>query len=220
MPDTATITAFYSFTPGTVIQSAKVNTNFSNFRGHIVPIDPNTSTAATSGAYDLGASDHYWRAGYFQALIFSQNAASYTAPAAGFNSIYFKSDGKAYSRNSGGTETALGSGSGQLDCTGTGAAGITITAAGLTYNTAGSGRQMHFLRGDTTSGTDITANPQISNGSTVGQELILVGTDDSRPVILDDGTGLKINGPMTLYQYSTISLVWDGTLWAEMYRRV
>ena len=37
---------------------------------------------------------------------------------------------------------------------------------------------------------------------------------------LGDGTGLKINGPMTLYQYSTISLVWDGTLWAEMYRRV
>jgi hypothetical protein len=61
VPSTATITAFYSFTAGGTIKSAEVNNNFSIFRGHLLPTDPNASTAATSNTYDLGASDHYWK---------------------------------------------------------------------------------------------------------------------------------------------------------------
>lgn len=64
MPTTATITAFYSFSAGTQIRSSEHNTNFGNFRGHIIPIDPNTSTAATTLTYDLGADDHRWRRVY------------------------------------------------------------------------------------------------------------------------------------------------------------
>lgn len=61
MPSSATITSFYSFTALTTIRSSEVNTNFSNYRGHILPVDPNTSTAATTNTYDLGADDHRWR---------------------------------------------------------------------------------------------------------------------------------------------------------------
>ena len=64
MPSTATITAFYTFSPNTVIKSADVNHNFSTFRGHFIPVDPNTATAATTKTYDLGSSDYYWRNSY------------------------------------------------------------------------------------------------------------------------------------------------------------
>lgn len=61
MPSSATITAFYSFTAGTIIRSAYVNNNFSTFRGHIIAVDPNTSTAAATGTYDLGSTEYRWR---------------------------------------------------------------------------------------------------------------------------------------------------------------
>lgn len=69
MPSSATITAFYSFTPTTAnspsyIRSAEVNNNFSAFRGHFIPIDPNTATAATTRTYDLGSDDYRWRRVY------------------------------------------------------------------------------------------------------------------------------------------------------------
>ncbi len=99
MPSTATITAFYSFSPQTVISSSQVNTNFSNFRGHILPVDPNTSTAATSGTYDLGAQDHYWRNYYGQFSVYSQNTTAPSSVPSGFNAVYFKTDGKAYTKN-------------------------------------------------------------------------------------------------------------------------
>lgn len=61
MPSSSTITSYYSFTPLTKIKSAEVNSNFDVWRGHHIPIDPNTGTAAPSGTYDLGASDRRWR---------------------------------------------------------------------------------------------------------------------------------------------------------------
>lgn len=61
MPSTATITAFYSFTAGTVIRSAYVNANFSNFRGHIIPVHPTAETAGTTMSYDLGSTEYRWR---------------------------------------------------------------------------------------------------------------------------------------------------------------
>lgn len=88
------------------------------------------------------------------------------------------------------------------------------------YSTTGAIRQLYFVVGDTTvTGTDITANPQISAGATLGAELVLVGTDDTKFVLLEDGNGLKLNGPMSLYQYSKLHLFWNGSVWDEMYRR-
>lgn len=63
MPSSATITSteLTSFVALTTIKSAEVNSNFSIWRGHNLPVTPNTSTAATTQTYDLGASDHRWR---------------------------------------------------------------------------------------------------------------------------------------------------------------
>src|SRR3990167_787780 len=69
MPSSATITAFYSFAPNTVIRSAYHNNNFDIFCGHIIPVDPNTQTAATTKTYDLGSTDYYWRNVYAGAFL-------------------------------------------------------------------------------------------------------------------------------------------------------
>jgi len=75
MPSTNTITSFYSFTPGGYIYSAEVNNNFSNFRGHILPIDPNTATAAATMTYDLGSNDYMWRSNYVGYSVMYGNTA-------------------------------------------------------------------------------------------------------------------------------------------------
>jgi hypothetical protein len=75
MPSTATITAFYSFTANTKARATQVNTNFSNFRGHIVAIDPNT-IAASNDTYDLGSTEYRWRTGYFRNIDFKSNTST------------------------------------------------------------------------------------------------------------------------------------------------
>lgn len=60
MPSSATITAFYTFAQRGLIRSSEHNHNFGIFRGHLLPVHPDTATAATSGAYDLGSLDHRW----------------------------------------------------------------------------------------------------------------------------------------------------------------
>lgn len=70
MPSTATITAFYSFAANTRARASQVNDNFSIFRGHIIPVDPNTATAI-SNTYDLGSSEYKWRKGYINEIEFA-----------------------------------------------------------------------------------------------------------------------------------------------------
>lgn len=76
MPSSATITAFYNFTANTKARATQVNTNFSNFRGHLVAIDPNTATAATTETYDLGSSEYRWRTGYFRDIDLKSNTST------------------------------------------------------------------------------------------------------------------------------------------------
>jgi hypothetical protein len=79
-------------------------------------------------------------------------------------------------------------------------------------------RSLWFI---TTSGlVDVTANPQIAAGSIVAQELLLlyVGTE-SDGLILDDGTGLALNGQITMTNGSSITLIWTGSVWREVARR-
>lgn len=64
----------------------------------------------------------------------------------------------------------------------------------------------------------VTANPQIPVGTIDGQELILVGRDDTNTVTYSNGTGLSLNGPVVLTEDLTIRLSWDGTNWVEMSR--
>ncbi len=218
MPATNTITAFYVFAPGTVIRSAYVNNNFDNMRGHIIPIDPTAAAAGADMTWDLGGVGHSFRGAYYQYGILYQNTAGSIPanPTAGSMAMYFKSDGKAYTKSPAGIESALGGGA--LVNTGTRAAPSTITVSGIVYSTTGGARQHWYIVGDTITGTDVTGNPQISPGSDDGQELFLTGRDSDRPVILDDGTGLRINGTWVGTADSTIHLRWDTTNWVEMGR--
>lgn len=113
MPSSATITAFYEFTPLTSIRSAQVNSNFGLFRGHLVPIDASI-TALTNHAYDLGSEAYSWRGLHAQYGNFYQNTAGSVpaSPAAGRMALYFKDDGTLYKKNPAGVETAVGSGGG------------------------------------------------------------------------------------------------------------
>ena len=70
MPSSATITSFFEFTPGTKARSAQVDTNFSTFRGHVIPVDPNTAASADD-TYDLGANlGPRWRQVYCRSVDF------------------------------------------------------------------------------------------------------------------------------------------------------
>jgi hypothetical protein len=78
MPSTATITSFYTFTAGTKARAAQVNGNFDIFRGHIVPIDPNTQTSINN-TYDLGSTEYRWRTGYFDSVNRGEDQGTITS---------------------------------------------------------------------------------------------------------------------------------------------
>jgi len=59
-----TITSYYTFTANTKAKASEVNTNFNNYRGTVLPIDPNT-VSAVDNTYDHGSSEYYWKRGYY-----------------------------------------------------------------------------------------------------------------------------------------------------------
>ena len=63
MPSTATITSsdLTTFASGTRIRSSPMNTNFSIWRGHIVPVDPTASAMGADKTWDVGASGASFR---------------------------------------------------------------------------------------------------------------------------------------------------------------
>lgn len=75
-------------------------------------------------------------------------------------------------------------------------------------------RQLHFLISQG-GAQAVTANPQIPAGDFVGQEIMLKGTSDTDYVILNDGSGLALNGPINLKNKIGIYLLWDGEVWSE-----
>ena len=79
-------------------------------------------------------------------------------------------------------------------------------------------RQIIFVESDGGTQT-VTANPQIAAGTRIGQELTLVGTSDTDELILNDGTGLKLNGALKLNNNQSAALFWNSTDWQEISRR-
>lgn len=73
MPATTTVTAFVTMIAGTKARASHVNTNFDNYRGHILPVDPNT-ISSSHNTHDLGATDHYWRRIYLGQAPFINGA--------------------------------------------------------------------------------------------------------------------------------------------------
>lgn len=109
-------------------------------------------------------------------------------------------------------------GGGALSITGSTGTPQSITAAGGIAFTGGQSRALWFIQGSGGAVT-VTASPQVAAATTIGQELVLEGTSDTNTVTLNDGTGLSLNGSATLYNHSSLYLVWDGTVWAETGRR-
>lgn len=197
MPSTATITAFYSFSAGTVISSSQMNTNFTNLRGHFLPINTDTTTASNR-SHDLGASDHAWRKFYFQYNHFYLNdtVTSSDNPPSGYISYYFKSDGNAYTRDSSGTETNV---------SGTQVATATQSGIVSTATTQSFGGEKKFVGGisgviETSSetGTAITiTTPTFIKrfGSTITSiaQITVPSTSNERIAILTNASGADIN---------------------------
>lgn len=65
----STITTYYTFQPATKARSSQVNTNFSNYRGDLIPINEATASSSNNTHY-LGAPDHYWAGAYCQQVSF------------------------------------------------------------------------------------------------------------------------------------------------------
>jgi len=75
MPSSATITAFYTFAANSKARATQVNNNFDMFRGHIVPIEPLTTTSSDM-TYDLGSSEHRWRSAYVREVDIRSNTST------------------------------------------------------------------------------------------------------------------------------------------------
>ncbi len=73
----STITTFHNFTADTKARASEVNTNFSNYRGDLLPINTDTTTASHR-SHDLGATDHYWNNLYTQNISIGLTSTSAT----------------------------------------------------------------------------------------------------------------------------------------------
>ena len=100
--------------------------------------------------------------------------------------------------------------------TGSRASPIAITASGG-ITAADVIAETIFLQGSA-GAVDITAEPQISAATLIGSKLILIGCSDTNTVKLDHGTGLDLNGSITLKLSAVLGLMWDGTAWLELFR--
>ncbi len=95
---------------------------------------------------------------------------------------------------------------------GTRASGIAVTTAGITA-LARTREEIIFT---TCAGVvDVSANPQISAGTMIGQKLLIVHRHATNTLLLQDSDGLAINGDCLMALNSTLELMWEGTVWLE-----
>lgn len=92
-----------------------------------------------------------------------------------------------------------------------------ITMAVVDGQTLPSSSPLYFVSGLASSVTLSTSTP-IQPGSQPGQQLLLIGTADGRPVIVPDAGNLNLNGPASLGADQVLTLIWTGTRWAEIGR--
>lgn len=65
----------------------------------------------------------------------------------------------------------------------------------------------------------VATSPQIQPGLLVGQRLLLVFTDDTDTLELNDGNGLDLAAKFISAAKRKLELEWDGTVWSENFRR-
>ncbi len=111
---------------------------------------------------------------------------------------------------------AVGSGSGGYIVYGSPGSPISVGTSGITASS--DQRQLYFVNSSGGAVT-VTANPQITAGTIIGQELEIIGTSDTNYPIFNDGNGLSLNGVVELKSYSAIRFIWDSSVWVETSRR-
>ena len=94
------------------------------------------------------------------------------------------------------------------------ATGTVVAATGITA--AMLSRMMYF---NTAAAIDITADPQIANG-TSGQIITIIGSSDTNTLTLDDAEGLRLASQIVLGIGDNITLFYEGTIgdWVELSR--
>jgi hypothetical protein len=74
MPNT--ITSYTTFVADTKARAGQVNTNFSNHRGDLIPINTDTATASNL-THGLGTTEHRWTSSYIEDIYFGQTTTSW-----------------------------------------------------------------------------------------------------------------------------------------------
>lgn len=101
---------------------------------------------------------------------------------------------------------------------GTDASPTTVTAAGGVVFSGTAYENYYFLTA--ASAITVSANPQISAGTNVGQRLVITSKSATNTITLADGTGLSLNGTWIGGLDSVLILYWNGnSKWVEISRR-
>jgi hypothetical protein len=197
-----TITGYTTFTPGTLIESAKVNENFSNHRGDLVPINSDTATASDN-THDLGSPSHRWSE-LFLGNVANFNQLSTTPsvnPTTGSINLYGKSStGKIFTLDSAGTEVEFGGGG-----------DFTYQDKVADYTATSN----EFVDMDSSSAT--SSAHLLSASGISGARIVIKKTDSSTNTVTVDPDGSEtVDGHATIVlnqQNEFISMVSDGTNW-------
>ncbi len=101
---------------------------------------------------------------------------------------------------------------------GTDASPTTVTAAGGVVFSGTAYENYYFVTA--ASAITVSASPQISAGTNVGQRLVLTSKSATNTITLQDGTGLSLNGTWVGGLDSVLILYWNGnSKWVEISRR-
>ncbi len=95
------------------------------------------------------------------------------------------------------------------------ATGIT---SGASHMSATTSDQNIYVVGSIAGESDISANPQITAGTIIGQKMKIIGTSSANYIKLETGTGLYLKQPWYSYDKAVLDLYWNGTVWAETNR--
>lgn len=98
---------------------------------------------------------------------------------------------------------------------GSGGSPVSVTAAGGITADSGYPDQVWFVQGSGGAVT-ITANPQISAGSAIGQTITVCAESNTNTVTFSNGTGLVMNGSKTLLSGDCDRWIYDGSSWNEL----
>lgn len=105
----------------------------------------------------------------------------------------------------------------------TGAPRVIAAATGITEGGGDmddtSWDEVVFVQGAVVGNNTIAANPQITPHTKLGARMTIIGTDDIKYIILQNGNGLKLNGAWSSYADNVLFLMWNGTVWAEIGRK-